>query len=468
MRPCVQLALVSLCALLSAVPARAAVAVDPPAATLVAVPADRCPTPDVARFAAAVAETAEPAWTLLGAPRERWAVTIDAERAAALGVPTPALREWLVARIGAGPAGGGAGAAAGPAAEKSFAEALLAGALPGPKKTEVPLNAIATLERGTERDVHVTLDGQPVVVARTDQPTGPGAAVAAAAALASACGAPLDAVTLAFLAPADVRWAVSYRTTIDDPAARQARAQQLEGAIAARREAGRTLGLHRAEGGAVWGFARGSAQPSLAPAAQLMTPGFHALVQRAERGVWMRPLQSVVRFTGPAAEAPRVYATAERVAAAGGPNVNVLLSAPQPAQALVPGEDGLALARAKLGPEDAAFALHGLELTTPGGEAVRVVLSPGTPRADVRLVGRDGQAHALGALGTLEQRAPRTATLEGDRALVYVGVPTEAALAVAKELAAQPPPESVQFTIQNWNVLPEADAQRILRWWRGE
>jgi hypothetical protein len=434
----------------------AAVHVRVPATALVAVDADRCSAPDRAAFAAAVDVTSAPAWTLAGAPETRWDVRVDAERAAALGVPTPSLRAHFATA----------------AAQPGDATALLAGALPPAKKSkdglDVPLQAFAAVEKDSVRPLHVTLDGRPVLVAGTGDAAGPFAVVAAAAALASACGVPLDAVEVAVLAPEVTRWTVAYRTTVDVEAARLARVQVLEGTIAAAREGGRTLGLHRAEGGAVWGFARGTTEPALPMAKALETPGFHAIVVRAEKGVWLRPLQSVVRFAAPAARAAEVFAAAQHIAGLGGPKVNVLLTVPQVPREFVGADGGAALGRAKLAPEDVALALDGLELRTARGEVVRVRLTASGEPATLPLVGPGGKVHPLGTLGTLRERPARTATVLDGEAVVYLGLPTEATVPVARAMSENPLPDPVRATVHHWNVLREDDAQRLLSWWRGE
>lgn len=437
--------------------ARAATPVRPPAAVVVAIQADRCPAPDPARFLADVAATTTGGWWLAGAAHVEWSVFVDAERAAAMGVTTQAQRELFTNRV-----------ATFEGDPDDLGKVLLAGAATPRGGTGLPASAFTTVEAKTVRDLHVTLDGTPVVAAVTESRADPVAVAAVGAALARACGTPLDAVDVAVIDAQAVRWRVSYRTALADDEARWTRARMLEGALAATRGGGRTLGWHVGQGGGVWGFARGGADPEIPPSESLKTPDFHALVQRSRRGVWRHPLQAVVRIVGAGDRADEVYAAAKHVADAVGPRVNVLVSTPQTPLAFAAGEKGKALAKARLGDDDVDFVLRGLSLRTPAGATVHVTLSPGAPRGDVRLVGRGGSVHTLGSLGALEERPDRTATLRSDgSAYVFLSMPTDATFAVAKALSEAPIPAAFQVTVHNWNVLGEDDAIRILDWWAG-
>ncbi len=455
MKPVLYLSLLLLIVSSVAPTAQGASRVAPIGRQLVAVPQTECAPEPYARFGAIKRLFSLSGWELVGAEDAAWEISLDLEQANARGISLTELRAVLTAfdiEL----------------KRSDYSDVPRAfGSLAAKSRSErVPLEAVATLERRLlpPRKL-LTLNGKAVVAAVGDSTTGFFETPLAAAALAVACAtgpAQMQGVTLPAV---NAEWRLSYRADNDDPPGSFAHARTLEDKF--RDTAGLRLGVHEHAGGAVWGFREvGGGGPSPPPdPSTLFVPGLRMLLQGAAKGRWAQPFLAVLRVQAPPGAAGAAFDTAKGIAArAGSRNVMML---------------GRAVEEWRFHERPRALARHGLEL-----EDVEFVLQQGAPilSAPVRMAmvhppelgtlhvrGVRGGSVALADLGKLERvrRIEAAPGLRADHVAIYVSIPPDTALEVAKVLAETEIPAHVRIDRTNWRVLREDEALRIMDWWQG-
>ena len=427
---------------------------------MVYLPRASCEKPDKALFARLGAETLGDGWRLAGTDARRWALDVDLVRAASLGVPLSVLRE----RLGQPPASV-------PTDETGIARVLLEGTVPLPKGEPVPLQAFVALQVSRFRDEAVLVDRAPVVAA---VPTGGVetdgtllSAVRAAAALAHACGQPIDAVQILVWPPRRTVWRIAYRAGRPEAEGAWTRAEALEGVVAAARGGGRTVGVHRPTGGAIWGLLEGGRGPNAPAATALHLPDTHVLVHAADGSFWRHPFQAVIRFEAAGGSLAPALDAARQLAKSAGHDTRVVFREEREAVGFTP--DEAQLAAAGLQAEDLTFALDGTSFSLLPGEEVEVRISTATPAAERRVVGADGDARPLSELGAVSQgrRVVGLPGPAGEGTAVYVCVPYDAVRPAAIALSGLALGDDVRYAVVNWNVLSQGDGMAILDWWAG-
>jgi hypothetical protein len=290
--------------------------VQTPLERVLAVPAAACHGAAAARFESLRATFGLADWDFVGGARAGWVLTLDPDRAAALGVPLRELRskvEQLLDLLAEGALAADAGA---------FEEMRLQG-IGG----EVPLSVVVSLARHPiPAPVRLSLDRERVVAATGPRRGGALDLVFAALALSAACEVPATAVQFETFAADQLSWRLSYRTATDSPEHSFARGRLLLGKLATPGPAGVLLGLHGHRGGAIYGIQRARRALALPRFAALATAGVEMVLQHAAKGQWSRPFLAVVRIVAAPEYLDAAFAHGSALVRGAGPQTKLMLA----------------------------------------------------------------------------------------------------------------------------------------------